>query len=97
MRLTLSLIVQIANAIECWTCDSGSMTDCILFGGPRTCPGHEVCCQKLNHDFNHHFFIRIFALSRSESDAANWYAFDRVVNRHMRVRSRNVKTSQHND
>ena len=42
MRLTLSLIMQVANAIECWTCDSGSMTDCVLFGGPRTCPGHDV-------------------------------------------------------
>ena len=48
MRLTLSLIFNISSAIECWTCDSGSMTDCILFGGPRTCPGHEVSKRDLS-------------------------------------------------
>ena len=38
----LLLLIHTIYSIECWTCDHKSLTDCILFGGPRTCPGKDV-------------------------------------------------------
>merc|ERR1712062_15113 len=38
------LLIQSIYSLECWTCDSRSLTYCILFGEMRQCHGRNQAC-----------------------------------------------------
>lgn len=44
MRINPLFLLKVVFGLDCWTCEEKTMTDCILYGGPRRCTGHDDVC-----------------------------------------------------